>query len=60
LVTQKVYDLLGNEAATLVNEYKPAGNYEIVFNADGLSSGIYFYKLQEGSFNQIKKITMLK
>ncbi|WP_337873283.1 T9SS type A sorting domain-containing protein, partial [Ignavibacterium sp.] len=44
-VTLKVYDLLGNEVATLVNDYKSAGNYEVEFNASNLSSGIYFYTL---------------
>ena len=45
-VSLKVYDVLGNELATLVNEEKPAGSYEVQFNSSGLSSGIYFYKLQ--------------
>ena len=45
-VTLKVYDILGNEIATLVNEEKSAGSYEVKFNANGLSSGIYFYNLQ--------------
>ncbi|MDP2302620.1 MAG: T9SS type A sorting domain-containing protein [Ignavibacteria bacterium] len=52
--------MLGNEVATLVNENKSAGNYEINFNASKLSSGIYFYKLQAGSFNQTKKMMLLK
>lgn len=59
-VTIKVYDVLGNEVATLVNEYKPAGSYEVDFNATGLSSGIYFYKLQTGSFVETKKMLLLK
>jgi len=59
-VTLKVYDVLGNEIATLVNEEKPAGVYEVDFNASQLSSGIYFYKLQAGSFTQTKKMTVLK
>ena len=41
--TLKVYDVLGNEVATLVNEEKPAGSYEVEFNASRFSSGIYFY-----------------
>jgi hypothetical protein len=45
-VTLKVYDVLGKEVATLVNEEKPAGNYKIKFNAGSLSSGIYFYTLK--------------
>ena len=46
-VALKVYDVLGNEIATLVNEEKPAGNYEVNFDASKFSSGVYFYKLQE-------------
>ena len=59
-VTLKVYDVLGNEVSTLVNEEKPVGNYEVNFNAGGLSSGIYFYKLQTGSFIETKKMMLLK
>jgi photosystem II stability/assembly factor-like uncharacterized protein len=58
--TLKVYDVLGNEVATLLNEYKSAGSYEIDFNASSLSSGIYFYRLQAGSFIQTKKMILLK
>ena len=60
LVTLKVFDVLGNKVATLVNEEKPAGNYEVEFNAAKLSSGIYFYKLQAGSFVDTKKMILLK
>ena len=49
LITLKVYDILGNEVITLVNEVQQAGSYQIEFSADGLPSGIYFYKLQVGS-----------
>lgn len=59
-VTLKVYDVLGNEVATLFNEEKPAGNYEVDFDAKGLSSGIYFYKLQAGSFVETKKMILLR
>jgi hypothetical protein len=59
-VTLKVYDVLGNEVATLVNEEKPAGSYEVDFDASQLSSGIYFYKLQAGSFFETKKMLLLK
>ncbi|MBI5661276.1 MAG: T9SS type A sorting domain-containing protein [Ignavibacterium album] len=55
-----VYDILGNEVATLVNEEKPAGVYEVEFNASQLSSGIYFYKLTAGSFTEIKKMLLIK
>ena len=56
----KVYDLLGNEVATLIDEYKPAGSYEIEFNASSLSSGIYIYKLTAGEFTSTKKFILLK
>jgi len=55
-----VYDILGNEVATLLDENKPAGNYEVRFDGSNLSSGIYFYKLQSGSFIQTKKLLLLK
>jgi hypothetical protein len=60
LVQLKVYDILGNELATLVNEEKPAGKYEIEFNATQLSSGVYFYKLQAGEFVETKKMILLR
>jgi hypothetical protein len=59
-VILKVYDVLGNEVATLVNEEKPAGSYEVDFEAAGLSSGMYFYKLQTSSFVETKKMLLLK
>jgi len=59
-VLLKVYDVLGNEIVTLVNEEKPAGNYEVEFDGSGLPSGIYFYQLKAGSFIQTKKMIMLK
>ena len=61
-VTLKVFDLLGREVATLVNEEKTAGSYEIEFGVKSLelSSGIYFYKLQAGSFVETKKMILLK
>jgi len=59
-VTIKVYDVLGNEIATLVNEEKPAGIYEVEFDAAGLPSGIYFYKLQTGNIIETKKMLLLK
>lgn len=58
--TLKVFDVLGKEVATLVNEEKPAGNYSVSFNALQRSSGIYFYKLQAGSFVEIRKMLLLK
>ncbi|MBK7632307.1 MAG: T9SS type A sorting domain-containing protein [Ignavibacteriales bacterium] len=59
-VILKVYDILGTEVITLVNENKPAGNYEVTFDARTLSSGTYFYKLQAGSFVATKKLLLLK
>ncbi|OQY74626.1 MAG: hypothetical protein B6D44_03895 [Ignavibacteriales bacterium UTCHB2] len=61
----KIYDILGNEVATLVNEYKPAGTYEVNFNGhsdegQNLSSGVYFYQLKAGDFVQTKKMIYLK
>jgi len=56
----KVYDVLGNEVATLVNEEKHAGTYEVKFNAEVLTSGMYFYKLNAGSFISTKKMLLLK
>jgi hypothetical protein len=60
LVTLKVYDVLGNEIATLVNEEKPAGSYEVEFDGNNLPSGIYFYQLQAGQFTQTKKMLLIK
>lgn len=59
-VTLKVYDLLGREAATLVDEYKPAGRYEVEFDAGQLASGVYYYTLQSGEFRSSKKLLLLK
>ncbi len=58
--TLKIYDALGREIATLVNEEKPAGVHRVEFNAKNLSSNIYFYKLETGQFVQVKKMTLLK
>ncbi|MEJ2105015.1 MAG: M20/M25/M40 family metallo-hydrolase [Ignavibacteriaceae bacterium] len=60
LVTLKVYDVLGNEIETIVNEEKLAGTYEVEFTAVDLPSGVYFYKLQTGSFIETKKMILLK
>lgn len=59
-VSIKVYNLLGKEVATLVNENKPAGNYEVEFSSEELTSGVYIYKLQSGSFVEAKKMMLLK
>ncbi|MCJ7554269.1 MAG: T9SS type A sorting domain-containing protein [Ignavibacteriaceae bacterium] len=58
--TLTIYDVLGREVVTLVNEYRPPGNYEVTFDASSLSSGIYFYKLQVGAFVETKKMILLK
>ncbi|MBK7498428.1 MAG: T9SS type A sorting domain-containing protein [Ignavibacteriales bacterium] len=59
-VQLKVYDVLGNEIETLVNEEKSAGSYEVEFNASSLSSGMYLYKLQAGDLIAVKKLILLK
>ncbi|MBK6914193.1 MAG: T9SS type A sorting domain-containing protein [Ignavibacteriales bacterium] len=60
--TLKVYDVLGNEVATLVDEEKPAGTYNVEFTIDNLqlSSGVYFYQLKAGSFVETKKMILIK
>ncbi|MDP2039397.1 MAG: T9SS type A sorting domain-containing protein, partial [Ignavibacteria bacterium] len=60
LVTLKIYDVLGNIASTVVNQYQNAGSYIADFNAERLSSGIYFYKLQSGKFVKINKMMFIK
>jgi hypothetical protein len=59
-VVIKVFDILGNEIATLVDEYKPVGSYEVVFNASSLPSGVYFYRIQAGDFISTKKMILMK
>jgi len=60
LVKLKVYDVLGNEIAALVNKEQPEGEYEITFDAFDQSSGIYYYRLQAGDFSETKKMILLK
>ena len=67
LVTLKVYDILGKEIATLVNESQKSGNYEVEFNASNFASGVYFYRLQSGNpdksgqvFTETKKMILLR
>ncbi|TVM01077.1 MAG: hypothetical protein CV087_11390 [Candidatus Brocadia sp. WS118] len=60
LVTLKIYDILGKEVTTLINEVKNAGTYEAVFNGTNLSSGVYFYKLETTGFVDTKKMFLLK
>ncbi|MBX2991000.1 MAG: T9SS type A sorting domain-containing protein [Bacteroidetes bacterium] len=59
-VTLKVYDMLGREVATLVNDVKPMGTYEVTWNAANLASGIYYYRMAAGSFGDVKKLILLK
>ncbi len=59
-VTLKVYNALGKEVATLVNENKPAGRYEAEFDGNNLGSGVYYYKLTAGSFTAVKKMLLIK
>jgi len=60
LVTLKVYNILGKEIATLVNEELPAGEHEVTFDASNLPSGIYIYQLNAGKFVQTNKMIYLK
>ncbi len=56
----KIYDVLGNEVAIIVNERKPAGVYRIDFDGSGLSSGVYFYKLTSDNIAETKKMILLR
>jgi hypothetical protein len=58
--TLKVYDVLGREVATLVNEYTDAGYHKVEFNSTGLASGVYYYQLKAGSFIETKKMILLR
>ncbi|QQS35610.1 MAG: T9SS type A sorting domain-containing protein [Ignavibacteriales bacterium] len=55
-----VYDVLGNEVSTLVNEYRDAGSYDVEFDGGGLASGVYYYQLKAGDLIQTKKMILLK
>jgi hypothetical protein len=59
-VSLKIFNILGDEVAILVNEEKDRGVYDVTFNAAGLSSGMYLYKLQAGSFVEMKKMILLR
>jgi hypothetical protein len=59
-VTIRIYDIIGNEIDTIVNEIKPAGTYQVAFNAEDLTSGVYFYKIIAGNFVQTKKMILLR
>lgn len=60
LVTLKIYDMLGKEVATLVNEVKTAGTFDVQWNASGLPSGVYFYKLTSNNFTDVKRMILMK
>ena len=59
-VSVKVYDVLGNEVSILVNEIKPPGSYNVTFDGSELSSGVYFYRINAGNFQQVKKMIFIK
>jgi hypothetical protein len=59
-VSIRIFDIMGREVATLVNETKEAGSYEVQFDASKLASGVYFYRLQAGTFAQVKKMILMK
>ena len=59
-ITINIYDVLGSEVATLVNEEKPVGSYDVGWVATGFPSGIYFYQIKAGEFIETKKMILLK
>ncbi|MEO8447155.1 MAG: T9SS type A sorting domain-containing protein, partial [bacterium] len=59
-VSLKVFDVLGKEVKTLVNEIKPAGRYDITFDGSSLSSGVYFYKLSSGDYSATRRMLLIK
>ena len=59
-VSRKVFDILGGEVTTLVSEEQTAGLKSVVWNAYGVASGVYFYRLDAGSFTSVKKLLLLK
>ena len=56
----KVYDILGREVKTLVNEFQKAGYYNITFDGSNYASGVYFYRIEAGEFKQSKKMVLVK
>lgn len=60
MVSLKVYDLLGNEVASLVNEFQPLGSYEVNFDGADMGSGVYFYQLQSGNYTSTRKMLLIK
>jgi hypothetical protein len=59
-ISLKVYDVLGKEVATLVNQKQNAGTYEVEFNASNFASGVYFYRIEAGEFRDIKRMVLVK
>jgi hypothetical protein len=59
-VTLKVFDILGREVATLVNEVNRPGVYSVQWNASGVASGVYFYRIEAGSFVETRKLVLLR
>ncbi len=59
-VALKIYDILGREISTLVNEVKQAGTYTVDFNGSGLTSGVYFYRIESGNFSDVKRMVLIK
>lgn len=59
-ISLKIYDVLGREVRTLLNKQQPAGNYSVNFNASGLTSGIYYYRLEAGQYTQTRKMLLLR
>ncbi len=56
----KIFDILGREISTLMNEEKPAGTYEVELEGSSLSSGIYFYQIKSSKYSDIKKMLLIK
>ena len=59
-VSLKVFDVIGNEVAAIISEEMDAGNYSTEWNAEGIPSGVYFYRLQAGAFSETKKLTLIR
>ncbi|MBT8387557.1 MAG: T9SS type A sorting domain-containing protein, partial [Ignavibacteria bacterium] len=60
IVTIKVFNILGKEVVILIDEQKEAGKHEVDFDASGLNSGVYFYRIEAGSFVETKKMILMK
>lgn len=55
-----VYDVMGREVKTIINEFRNAGNYEAGFDASNFASGVYYYKMEAGEFTEVKKMVLIK